>query len=220
MAVIAEFTIPVGDFAFSETLKQRPELEFRVDSVVAHNTSKVTPFVRATHGDLEELTQILNADSSVEDVDLLAETDDELFYRMVWTNRAEIIGYMVAEQGATIQEATASDGEWHLRVFFPDRDNLAATDEYATKNEVSLEVVRIYSVDALSQIQYNLTDEQHEALVEAVERGYYDVPRKMTAEKLSNELGISHQALSERFRRGVKNLITSTLLVDGDEKEK
>ena len=219
MAVIAEFTIPVGDFAFSETLKQRPELEFRVDSVVAHDTSKVAPFVRATRGEFEGLTQILNADPSVEEVDLLAETDDELFYRMVWTNRAEIIGYMVVEQGATLQEATASDGEWHLRVFFPNRDNLAATDEYATENGISLEVTRIYGMDARSQVQHNLTDDQYKTLVEAAERGYYDIPREMNAEEFSDELGISHQALSERFRRGVKNLITSTLLVDRDEKE-
>jgi predicted DNA binding protein len=219
VAVIADFTIPIGDFALAETLQHRSDMEFEIDRVAAHDTNRVVPFVRATRGDFEDLTQILEDDPSVEEVELLAETGDEQFYRLVWVERAEIIGYMVAEQGATVQEATAGGGEWHLRVFFPERRGLSATDDYANENGVSLNVERIYGVDALSQVQYDLTDDQHETLTRAAEQGYYTIPRDISMEDLADDLDISHQALSERFRRAHLSLVENTLLIEEEDDE-
>ena len=190
---------------------------FEVDRVVAHDTSHVVPFVRATRGKFDELTEILEADSSVEEVELLAEVEDESYYRMVWTDRAQVIGYMVAEQGATVHEATASDGEWHLRVFFPERSGLAATNEFAQENGFTLNVTRIYGLEDLEEAQHELTQQQYNTLTAAVEIGYYDIPRETNAQEFADDLDISHQALSERLRRGHKNLITNSLLVEEDD---
>ncbi|WP_049898771.1 bacterio-opsin activator domain-containing protein [Halococcus agarilyticus] len=217
MSVIAEFSIPAEEFALYETLERRPELTFNIDRVVAHNTTQVVPFVRMTQGKLEGLTEILEADSSVEEVELFGETDDECFYRLVWNDTAQVIGYMVNGHGATVQEATATDGEWHLRVLFPERNGLSATNEYAEESEFTLDVKRIYGVDGFEKAQYDLTEAQHDALTAAVEQGYYEIPREVNAKELAAEFGVSHQALSERFRRATKSLVTSTLLVDEDE---
>ncbi|WP_049902499.1 bacterio-opsin activator domain-containing protein [Halococcus agarilyticus] len=217
MSTIAEFSIPTAEFALSETLERRPDMVFEVDRVVAHDTSHVVPFVRATRGEFDELTEILEADSSVEEVELLAEVEDESYYRMVWTDRAQVIGYMVAEQEATVHEATASDGEWHLRVFFPERSGLAATSEYAQENEFTLNVTHIYGLENLEEAQHDLTQQQYNTLTAAIEIGYYDIPRETNAQEFADDLNISHQALSERLRRGHKNLITSSLLVEEDD---
>ena len=72
MPTIAEFTIPLEEFALYETLERRPEVVVEVDRVVAHATTHVVPFARATQGGFEELTEILEADSSVDEVELLA----------------------------------------------------------------------------------------------------------------------------------------------------
>ena len=214
MSVIAEFSIPVEEFALYETLERRPDLTFNIDRVVAHNTTPVVPFVRVSHGKLEGLTELLEGDTSVKEVELFGETDDERFYRLVWTDTAQVIGYMVNGHDATVQEATATDGEWHLRVLFPERSGLSATNEYAKESEFTLDVKRIYGVDGFEKAQYDLTEEQHDALSTAVEQGYYEIPREVSATELAAELGISHQALSERFRRASKNLVTSALTVD------
>ena len=219
VTTIAEFGIPLAEFALHDTLERRPEMVFEVDRVVAHDTTRVVPFVRATHGDFEGLTDILEADSTVEEVELLTEVEDECFYRMVWTDRAQVIGYMVARQDATVQEATASNGEWHLRVFFPSRSGLSATSEYAQESGFPLNITRIYGVNKLEEAQYSLTEQQHEALTAAVKHGYYDIPREINSADLADELGISHQALSERFRRATKNIVTSTLLITDDDNE-
>lgn len=217
MSTIAEFSIPTNEFALSETLERRPDMVFEIDRVVAHETTHVVPFVRATYGEFDGLSEVLEADPSVEEIELLAEVEGERFYRMVWGDTAQIIGYMVHGQGATVQEATATDGEWHLRVFFPERSGLSATSEYAQESGFTLDVTEIYGLDNLEEAQYNLSNHQYNTLTTAVEEGYYDVPRDVNAQELADQLGISHQALSERFRRATKNLVNSTLLVDDDE---
>ena len=218
MTAIVEFSLPAHEFALSETLNRRPGMEFEVDRVVAHDTDHVVPFIRATRGEFEGLTEILESDPSVEEVDLLAKPDGEHFYRMVWTKKAEIVGYMVAEQGATVQEATAGDGQWHLRVLFSDRSGIAATDTYARETRgVTFNIERIYGIGTLSRARHNLTDEQYEVLVEGAKCGYYDVPRGVTIDELADEFGISHQALSKRIRRATKNLVESALLVEEDD---
>ena len=45
------------------------------------------------------------------------------------------------------------------------------------------------------------------------------MPREVTSQDLADEFDISHQALSERFRRATKNLVASTLAVDEDDED-
>ena len=47
-----------------------------------------------------------------------------------------------------------------------------------------------------------------------------DIPREITSADLADELGISHQTLSERFRRTMKNLVMSALFVEEDGEAK
>ena len=217
MVTIVEFTIPAHEFALSETLEQRPDITINIDRVVAHNNTQVVPFIRVIHGEVDELTEILEADTSVAEVELFGKTGDERFYRLVWDEPAEIVGYMLNEFDATIQEATAANGEWHLRVLFPDRQGLSATGEYASENGIHLDLKKIYGTDEFEAARHNLTERQYEALETAVEHGYYEIPRKIDTEELAAELGISHQALSERFRRATKNLVVSALAIDDDD---
>lgn len=214
MASIAEFVIPAKEFALQETLERLPEVEFEIDRVVAHDTSTVTPFVWASGNRIEELPSILRADPSVEDYELLAEYEDEQFYRMSWPEEAQIIGHMVVKHDATVQRAVARDGTWNLRVLFPDRDGISAAHDYAQEHDFLFDLKRLYDVDAIRRVRYNLTSDQHEALVEGIQRGYYDIPRETKLDELADDLDISHQALSERFRRATKTLIENALLVD------
>lgn len=205
------------DFALQETLERRPDLEFEVDRVVAHDTARVMPFVWVSGGELEDLTSILEADPSVETVELLSEDDSGRFYRLEWADEARIIGYMVIEHDATVQRAIAANGEWTLRVLFPERSGVSATDDFATEHGLSLDLERLYGVSNLRRIQFGLTENQHETLVESFEHGYHVVPRQTTTGELAETLDISHQALSECLRRATGNLIENALMVDEDE---
>jgi len=50
-------------------------------------------------------------------------------------------------------------------------------------------------------------------------RGLYTVPREVELVDIAADLGISHQALSERLRRGIDALIQDTLMVDDEPAE-
>ena len=65
--------------------------------------------------------------------------------------------------------------------------------------------------DSFRQGQFGLTTSQYETIVEAYEGGYYSVPRGVNLEDLARRLGVSHQALSERLRRGHETLIENAL---------
>lgn len=217
MTTIAEFEIPAGEFALQETLEQHPDIRLEVDRVAAHDTHHVLPFIWASGKEYNELLPALESDSSVEEIELLGEFEDECLYRMEWTDQIHIIGYMLIEANATVQQAIAADGRWHLRVLFPERSGLSQTSDYAEEHEFSLDVNQIYDVDTPRRGRFNLSEGQHEALTEAAERGYYSVPREINQDELADALGISHQALSERLRRATLHLIETALLVEEDE---
>ncbi|WP_227380857.1 bacterio-opsin activator domain-containing protein [Haladaptatus halobius] len=211
MSTIAEFSIPAEEFALSETLERLPETVFTIDRVVAHNTDYVLPFVWASNGDFETLTAALEDDPSVGDVELLTELDEERLYRMEWVTKTQIIVYMLLQQDATVQRATAHDHQWDLRVLFPGRNKISAVGQYAHEHGFTLDVSRIYDVDSAQRVRFDLTDDQQEALALATEHGYYDVPREIDQSELAEELGVSHQALSERLRRGTKGILKKVI---------
>jgi predicted DNA binding protein len=45
-----------------------------------------------------------------------------------------------------------------------------------------------------------------------VQRGYFEIPRRVTLTDLAEELGITRQATSERIRRGVNAVLRSVLV--------
>lgn len=211
MSTIVEFSIPAGEFALSETLDQLSEMVFRIDRVVARDTDHVMPFVWASEGDFETLTTALEGDSSVANVKLLANLEEERLYQMEWVDKSQIIGYMLLEENATVQRATAHDEQWTLRVLFPEREGISTTSQYAKEQGFALNVSRIYDVDRAQRVRYELTEDQRNALAMALKHGYYEVPRETDQSTLADNLSISHQALSERLRRGTEGIIREVL---------
>jgi predicted DNA binding protein len=216
-ASVVEFTIPSSEFVLRETLAAFDDLELEAERVVAHD-ERIAPLVRArsSTADGEAVAAAVRDDSSVADVEVLADLDDECLFRMKWTQQTEaLLRMLVAEEGVVRSlTGSASRDRWDVSVLFPERAAVSRTHEFCEKAGLTLTTKRIYSLDEGTESQFGLTHEQQEALVAGVEQGYFDVPRRATAKELSDALGISHQALSERFRRGHKTMIESALAVD------
>ncbi|WP_368411811.1 helix-turn-helix domain-containing protein [Haladaptatus halobius] len=217
MAVVR---LSAAGFALQTTLERIPEVEFEVERVVAHETGKVMPYIWATadpeHAD--DLRAALEDDPTTGGVELLVEADGEWLYRMEWVGQTQFVVHILVDEKGTIVGATGKEGEWRLQIMFPDRDSLGETYDFCEVNDIPIEIEQIYRMDQSPRRgQYSLTEEQYETLVAAFERGYYDIPRGISGDQLSDELGISHQALSERLRRAYKNLISNALVVRDDE---
>ena len=78
---------------------------------------------------------------------------------------------------------------------------------------MTFDVLTIREMESEPAGRFGLTDSQYRALVLAASRGYYEVPKAVTLAELAEEIGVSHQALSEQLRRGTGALVEDVLSV-------
>lgn len=213
MATVAEIELDAAEFALQETLTALDDVEFEVERVVAHDQDHVMPYVWISGADRDAIETALQDDPSVEDVELLSEQDTRWLYQMSWVGHIRSLVQILVEEESTILTAFGKDSRWDLRILFPDRDALSRTYEFCQDAGLEINLRRIYDHDNARAGQYDLTEKQEEALMAAYEHGFFDIPRDITLEALADELDVSHQALSERLRRGYHNMVEEGLVV-------
>lgn len=218
MSTIVVGEIPAEQFALEGTFDRIPSVEFEGERVVETGDRVTMPIVwaRATELDRESLDQSLDADDSVGDFSVLASFDDEWLYRVEWVRQAEFVIKVLLDAEGTILDTHGSASGWRFRVFYPRRDSFSETNERCEEHGFDFEVLRVREMDGEPRGRFGLTDEQYRAVMTAWEEGYFDVPRGAQLEDVADALDISHQALSERLRRGHANLIEATLSISDD----
>ena len=219
MSTIAELTIPAQEFALRETLEAAPDLDVEIERVVAYDPDHVMPYVwfAGDESMLAAVDDALEDDPSVDDCELLTDLDDERLYRMNWVDDVTVILHLLTEEQATVLDAEVEDRQWRFRVLFPERESLSSTYEFATDRGLTIDIRKIHRLEDDRRGRYGLTDAQYETLVAALEHGYYEIPREMDMEALSDELGVSHQALSERLRRAHLTLVEDAIEVGTED---
>ncbi|AGB37816.1 helix-turn-helix domain-containing protein [Natronococcus occultus] len=202
MSTIAEFRIPAADTVLADSFDRLPTLRVELEAAV----SRSQPCLWITDVDRRALDDVLEADPTVETVTLLVEADDRLLYDVTFREERTVCDQLLAD-GGSLLEAWATDGWWQTRVRFRDRETLCVAHDRLVERGVSVDLRRVTDVEAGSHSRTSLTTEQREALEAALERGYFEIPREISMEELAAELGISHQALSERLRRAYETLV-------------
>lgn len=205
--------IPADEFALEETLTTLQGVEFECERVITSGDEAVMPLLWVRGADENAVEQALENDPTVENVDLLSSFGDEQLYRMNWIKRVQLVLQILTNSEATIMDAHGTNEQWYLRVLYPTRDALSQTTEFGEEHGLTFTIETIRQMDGEPEGRYGLTSAQHEALAQAVESGYYEVPRENNLEEIAADLDISHQALSERMRRATQALIEDTILV-------
>lgn len=220
MATIVEIQLPADEFALGYTLDTIEDVNFEVERIAAHDPETVMPYLWATNADPDELKQVLTEDGSVDAVEKIAHpADDEALYRMEWIDSVETLIHILVEEEGTILTAEGRQDGWFMRILFPDREALSRSYEFYKENKLRFDLKRIYNVDGGKEGRVGLTEGQEEAVTAAYDHGYYDVPRGVDLTKLAEVIGVSHQALSERLRRGHKTLVENSLIVGQGESD-
>ncbi|MCL7417746.1 MAG: helix-turn-helix domain-containing protein [Halalkalicoccus sp.] len=219
MATITDFQVPIEQFALAETFGQVPGLYVEIERFAAQESDSAMPFVWVSAEDFEAFEEALSGDPSVERFDVLAEFDDERFYRMNWVDEVELVMHLLLEEEGAITQARSNGDTWSLQVMFPDHDSLSRTYDFCEKQGLDLTVDSIYRLDNDDKSQFGLTESQYTTLAEAKDMGYYDVPREATMSELADSLDVSHQALSERLRRAHGNLVDRALSASNAKQE-
>ncbi|MDG5778503.1 helix-turn-helix domain-containing protein [Haloarculaceae archaeon H-GB2-1] len=212
MSTIVEASIPAEQFALRHALAELSNPEFEILRLVAHTDDSVLPFLWGSADDMDAFPEVMYDDPSTKNVEVIAELDDECLLRMEWTAHIRVILYILLEEDATILDAYAANETWTLRVLFPEHDSVSKTHDFCAEYEIDLNFDSIYELsDSLRRGKYGLTEAQYESIMAAFDRGYYEVPRETQLEAVAEDSDVSHQALSERLRRGHGTLIANTL---------
>jgi len=220
MSVIAEFTADGTAFAVGRALAVTSGTTVDIERVVPIEDG-LFPYCRVRgESDPAVFADALAANPSVESVTHLPDGDDGDRFRVAWTAAAvDDLVEAIVEHDGQVRSASARNGHWRFHLRFPTTALLADFQRAVTAADVQVDIGRAYTTDGTSDPNFGLTAAQLDALVTAVETGYFRVPREISTVDLGALLGISDQAVSERIRRGVEALTRNALNVPNHPRE-
>ena len=217
MSIVAEFTVQSSEFAFGGAFTEIPESSVELERVVPA-TDALIPYVWIESDDLDAVERAISEHPAVVSITRLDTVQEAGLYRVTWDDTITDLLDGIAEADGVLLEAYRN-GTWFFRLRFPNHDALAQFYNFVTEHEIPLHLERIYTLTERDNggRQLGLTPEQREALLLALEQGYFDTPSGASLSELGEELGISQQAMSKRIRGGTKRVLTKVLLGSVDD---
>lgn len=214
MSVIAELRIRTSEFALGQTLEATPDVRVEFERVVTHSQEWIMPFLWVSGGDLDAFEQEIVRDPTVAESRIADRFDGVYFYQIRWSEDILALINGIFDQSGVLIEAAGSAKYWDVMVQFNDKRSLGELESSFNEGASAFTLERLYTPDKPRQVDFNLTAAQQDALVLAIERGFFDIPRTATLEELASELGITSTAVSERLRRAIVTLGRNTLTID------
>ncbi|WP_436344006.1 helix-turn-helix domain-containing protein [Natronorubrum sp. FCH18a] len=216
MSIIAEFTIPPEALPFGDTLVEAPNTRIEVERIVPTQESAF-PFFWVWGSEPEAFMDAAEAEPNVANVHLLDHVEDGALFRAKWSPNAELIRG-IRRLDATIIEAVGTSEHWRFEVRTQEQDAFTDFQRIFDEQGISISLNRLYDLAEVVEGNHrSVTPEQRETLIAAYQDGYYEKPRQTTQEELGEQFDISYRAVSERLRRGNRNLIGDALLPSGEQ---
>jgi predicted DNA binding protein len=211
MSVIAEVTVE-GDFALSELLTELPDIRIQLERVIPAG-DRTVPLIWIHTDDPEPVEKHLREHRLIDTITLLDSFEDRALYRIEWTEEPDSIFEAMESQRADLLDAVGVGESWRFELRFQSHEALSKFHAHCKGVGLPLTVGRIYRPSESESVsRYGLTDVQYDTLVKALEEGYFNIPREIGSKELGTQLGISDQAVTERIRRGITNILTHILL--------
>jgi hypothetical protein len=210
--MIAEFNIDV------EAMRTAFESTTHVDGSIIQQTASETDgldvVVNVSSSEFEAFETGLEGDDTVGDWKRFSDDSDCRRYRVTLTpgGREAMTYPQWSADGAVFLEGTRRRGDWRFQIQFPSEASLQRYVTYCENRDIDFQPIRLCRSDSVSASErFGLTSVQTRTLVNASERGFFQIPRDCTLEEMAADSEITHQALSERLRRGLGSLVESTL---------
>ena len=205
MSVIVEFTLRSPGIVLYETVTSVPDVRIEIESLDGLDPQHPSAVMWANGENLDEFDDVIRADETATDLRLLDELDGRRLYRFQFTDDVGVVFYPAyLGLGASLLTLSCQDGDWSVRMRFPNRKALSEFRRFCAENDVTFRLDRLY--DEPDESNDPLTDRQREAVAAAFNAGYFEVPRGVPLQAVADELGVSQQAASERLRRAMHHL--------------
>lgn len=214
--LIATFRLDLDAVALEQAFAEAPDMAIEAERIAAHSTRWTMPCLWIAAPDFDAVDEALAADPSVERIVETSEFSDEKYYHLDWDDDVKERIDTYVDRNGSILYAEATDDGWEVEFRFVSREQFDQFRASLREQGHTFELVELYEPGSPRQTGGEVTPAQRDALVTAVERGYYRVPREISTRELAEELDISHQSLSETLRRGTENMVTSHLMTTAD----
>jgi len=219
MVLSAELYVEHRDMALVPTIRALPEATVRVVSDAGTDPQHDVHYFRIEASDFDDVEAALADDHTVASYSVVFAADHHRIYCIEYSDEVILITPAITDIGGLTLESRSESNGWVLEVQFESHDVLYALSEYASQHGIQLDVIRLdHTAKTYDRRDYGLTEPQREALLAAYVNGYYDDPRRISLEELTEYLGISPTAASGRLRRASARLVEA-VLVDGPEQK-
>lgn len=215
MSLIAEFSIVSP--LMREATEATPEMVLYTEDIHVTQAGEGKHVFWASGGDFDTFESILQADPTTKEYACLTELDDRRLYRATYPEDAvqELLYPKATKHDIVYLDITTTHKESRFRVRIPTLEEIKVYREVCEENYIPFHLHRLYQEQSDDPAeQFGLTPAQHDILVRAHERGYFNEPRCITLEELAEESEVTPSALGRRLRRALDTLIEQTVRSD------
>ncbi|WP_246999492.1 helix-turn-helix domain-containing protein [Halosolutus gelatinilyticus] len=211
MATEATFTIPSDQFPLGSVFTQLPRITVELERIIPGRESIVPYFwVRGTV--VDDIESEFSDHPGVDAIQLIDSVEDQYLLRVEWAMEYNGVLSVLTETEIPLIEAVGTAQQWTFSIRGDDQYDITTFQQRCRELDIPITLTKLHALTPIeSDTEGALTDTQEEALVLAYDRGYFNSPRDVTMEELGDELGISHQAVASRLRRGIQHVLGSTL---------
>ena len=192
----ADLSITLPDAVWVGRLSRRhPEVTFRVLSAMPVGETGVG-LVEVVGGPIPEVLAAISESEDVERVDVLQRVEDRAVVQFETTE--PMLLFSVRESGAPLDlPMEIRDGEAAMEIT-ASSDRISALGGQLDAFGLRYDLERIYRSPNPPDL---LTERQRDLLTEAIDRGYYDTPRRCTLTELAEATGTAKSTVSEILHR-------------------
>ncbi|WP_227773459.1 helix-turn-helix domain-containing protein [Haladaptatus pallidirubidus] len=214
MATLVELSLPASDFALGRLLTAGTEMHIEFERIVPVNTN-VVPLFWVWNGDVDAFEERIRANDHVSELIEIDQVEDRRLYLLNWDIPEGGFFEGFTETEVIIRSAHGYDDEaWEFELLFPSQKELTTFHNYCREIDVQYTIGKMHVLSEAGSdlLESVLTEKQREALLIALQRGYFQTPREVTLSELAADFDISQQSLSDLIRRGNEALLEHALL--------
>ncbi|MFW5903551.1 MAG: helix-turn-helix domain-containing protein [Halolamina sp.] len=211
MATEATFTVPSDAFPLGSVFETLPDVTVELERIIP-GRDVVIPYFWVVGTTVNDIEGAFSDHPGVEEISLVDSVEDQYLVRVAWDTDYEGVLSTLTETGIPLMKAIGTNQQWTFDIRGDDQTDIASFQRRCRELDIPITLTKLHALTPIeSDTEAALTEPQQEALVLAYDRGYFESPREVTMTELGDELGISHQAVASRLRRGIKHILGTTL---------
>jgi len=205
--IVSTVRLSHPNLVFSRAIRETPSVEVKPNYQAVDGGTRLL-ICTVTTETLGIFEDALEHDHTVSDVMVIDYEVGSPVYRTCLTDAAFPLMPILGQLGVSIRRIVGTGVGWTLQAQFPSRGAFATFRRFCAKKNVDFQIDTLsWGDDEVPGGSVDLTTSQWRTLDTAYERGYFEVPRRISQAELASELGISASAVSHRIRRGMSKLI-------------